>query len=349
VSGNMVSRNLKAVFWVFAILLPASSFAQSVPSYVANLADHRFDDGDEDWTSPALTNSHLMPVQPMVAFVDEKSGYSVSLVRLQWRRGDPIDLWIMKPAGVKKPPVILSLYGYPSDTDIFQDPDWQKFTIKGGFASVGFVTALTGHRYHDVPWKKWFLSELQECLAVSAHDVQMVLDYLASRGDLDMERVGAIGQFSGASIAILASAVEPRIKVVDALDPWGDWPTWMEKSAFPPEDERPNYVKQEFLNKVAPLDTVAWMPKVQAQRFRLQQRQFDRQTPITSKQKLQAAVPDGATVAFYKNDGEFDQGVGKQGEKSLDWIKGKLRSLPKGGSENAVAASQRTGHQAQQR
>jgi hypothetical protein len=39
----------------------------------------------------------------------------------------------------------------------------------------GFVSALTGHRYHDRPMKEWFLSELQECLAV-AHDVQLVLN-----------------------------------------------------------------------------------------------------------------------------------------------------------------------------
>ena len=275
----------------------------------------------------------------MVGFVEnDNPDFSVSLVRLQWRRGDPIDLWIMRPKGVKKPPVILSLYGYPSETDTFKDPNWQKFTTQGGFASVGFVTALTGHRYHDVPWKKWFLSELQQCLGESTHDVQLVLDYLASRGDLDMDRVGVMGQFSGATIGILSSAVDPRIKVLDTLDPWGDWPTWMEKSAFPPPTERPDYVKADFLSKVAPLDTVDWLPKVQAKKFRLQQRHYDQQTPIGSKQKMQAAVPEGTTVAFYNNVTEFGKGVGEHGEKSLDWMKEQLRSLPESTPENAIAA-----------
>jgi hypothetical protein len=334
-------RNLVAIFWILALFLSATSFAQgvkTVPSYVANLADHRFDGADEDWTSPVLAKSHLKPAHPIVTTAGEGPGYTVSLVRVQWRRGDPIDLWIMKPTGVKKPPVIVSLYGYPSDTDIFQDPDWQKLTTEGGFASVGFVTALTGHRYHDVPWKKWFISELQQCLGESAHDVQMVLDYLASRGDLDMDRVGVIGQFSGASIGILASAADPRIKVLDTIDPWGDWPAWMQTSALPPENERPNYVKAEFLSKVAPLEPVDWMPKIQAKRFRLQQRQYDRQTPIESKKKMQAAAPEGTTVAFYNNPSEFDKGVGVEGEKSLDWIKAELKSLPEGGSGNSLAA-----------
>lgn len=312
--------------------------AHYVPSYIENLTDHRFDGSTEDWTNPALTTSHLKPAQPMVGVADiDNPNYSVSLVRVQWRRGDPIDLWIMKPTGVKRPPVILSIYGYPSDTDIFKDPKWQAFTTKGGFASVGFVTALTGHRYHDVPWKKWFLSELQQCLGESTHDVQMVLDYLASRGDLDMDRVALVGQFSGATIGILASAVDPRIKVLDALDPWGDWPTWMQKSAFPPPKERPEYVKADFLSKVAPLDTVDWLPKIQAEKFRLQQRHYDQQTPIGSKQKMQALVPAGATVGFYNNVNEFGKTVGQHGENSLDWVKDQLRSLPESAPESSVA------------
>jgi hypothetical protein len=349
---NRIASTLFAIFLVFA-LLPTAIFAQEIhplqdgegahgvhsePTYITNLKDHRFDGSDEDWTSPALTTSHLKPAQPMVGFVNEESGYTVSLVRLQWRRGDPIDLWIIKPTGVKNPPVILHLYGYPSETEIFKDPDWQRLTTQGGFASVGFVTALTGHRYHDVPLKKWFLSELQQCLGESTHDVQMVMNYLASRGDLDMDRVGVMGQLSGASIGILASAVDPRIKVLDTLDPWGDWPVWMEKSNFPPKQERANYVKQEFLSTVAPLDTLEWIPKVQAKKFRLQQRHYEQQTPEIAKKKMEAAVPERATVASYNNMNDFDKGVGADGEKSLDWIKDQLRALPEGAPVSAVAS-----------
>jgi hypothetical protein len=108
----------------------------------------------------------------------------VELIQVQWRWGDPLDLYVLKPKGVKKPLVILYLYGYPSDTDRFKDETWQNSVTKDGFAAVGFVPALTGHRYHDRPMREWFVSELQECLAMSAYDVQMVLNYLATRDDL---------------------------------------------------------------------------------------------------------------------------------------------------------------------
>jgi cephalosporin-C deacetylase-like acetyl esterase len=67
--------------------------------------------------------------------------------------------------------------------------------------------------------REWFISELQESLATSAHDVQMVLNYLASRNDLDMSRVGMFTAGSGANIAILASAVDARQGVGYAMFP----------------------------------------------------------------------------------------------------------------------------------
>lgn len=341
----MISRRMLIPVFVKKLVLGSVLLLVSLPSagqlpgaspLIADPADTRFRGVDEDWTLPSLSKSHLRPVKPL-KFVADHDRYTTELVRVQWRWGDPIDLYVIRPKGVTKPPVVLYLFGYPYDTEVFKDEGFQADATKDGFAAVGFVTALTGHRYHDRPMKKWFVSELQECLAVSAHDVQMVLDYLASRGDLDMDRVGVFSQLSGASIGILASAADPRIKVMDALDPWGDWPTWMARSAFVPNDERPGYVKPEFLSKAALLDPVDWMPKIQAKKFRLQQRSYEPETPVASKEKLQKAAPPGATVEFYKSQKEFASVVGEDGRKSVDWLKGQLRSLPAPATDSTAA------------
>lgn len=320
---------IRTVTLTIAILfLTQSIAAQLAPASppIANPADTRFHDVAEDWTSPALANSHLIPVRPLSAFVDEESSYTVELLQVQWRWGDPIDLYVMKPKGVKKPPVILYLYGYPTSTDIFRNDDYEKLVTRNGVAAVGFVSALTGHRYHDRPMKQWILSELQECLATSAHDVQMVLNYLDARGDLDMNRVGMFTQGSGASIAILASAVDPRIKVLEAMDPWGDWPTWLATSPFVPEVERPEYVKPEFLKRISMLDPVDWLPKVQAKKLRIDDELFDTVTPAAARDKLRTAVPTGTNVMLYKNMEEFKPAF--QDGKNLEWIQHELQSLP---------------------
>ena len=317
-----------ALFLLWQFFLPQASLAQFLPTAppIANPADKRFEGVKEDWTSPALGNSDLKPVTPLVGYTNDYEGYTVQLLQLQWRWGDPLDVYVMKPKGLSRPPVILYLYGYPAGTDRFKNENFQKAVTKDGFAAVGFVSALTGHRYHDRPMKEWFVSELQESLATSAHDVQMVLDYLATRGDLDMSHVGMFAQGSGATIGILTSAVDPRIKVLDAMDPWGDWPTWMATSPFVPEDERAEYDKPEFLKKVATLEPTTWLPKIQAKKFRLRDAIFEPNTPRIAKDKLRAAVPPGATVVIYKTPEDFNAVV--RDKKDLEWIERELQSLP---------------------
>ncbi len=336
--STLLSVFIRTIAFATALIsLTGASVGQfeRVSPPIADPADKRFVGVTEDWNSPALSTTHLKPAQPLIGYVTDYSSYTVELDDVQWRWGDPLDLYIMKPKGVKKPPVILYLYGYPSETDRFKDESFQNSVTKDGFAAVGFLSALTGHRYHDRPMKEWFISELQECLATSAHDVQEVLDYLDKRGDLDMTRVGMFTQGSGASIGILTSAVDPRIKVLDALDPWGDWPTWMATSPFVPEDERANYVKPEFLKKAEVLEPIDWLPKIQAKKFRLQDAIFERNTPKASKEKLRAAVPPGSTVVIYKTPEEFNAMV--RDNNGLGWIQQQLRSLPETEATSAAA------------
>jgi hypothetical protein len=324
--------------WILAPIAAAQSPA-SPP--IADPNDKRFVDVTEDWSTPALTTSHLKSVRPLFMVDDSHPDYTVETIHLQWRWGDPLDIYVIKPSGIKRPPVILNLYGYPASEAPYKNEAFQKALVKDGFAAVGIVSALTGHRYHDRPLKEWFLSELQECLATSAHDVQMILNYLTARGDLDMNRVGMFGQGSGATIAILASAVDPRIKVLDVLDPWGDWPTWIATSPFVPEDERADYTKPEFLKRVAPLETLDWLPKIQAKRFRMQQNMFELDTPTVVKAKLRASAPAGTTFASYQTIQEF-MGVFGKVSTNLDWVRHELQMLPEAATAPSVnVASER--------
>jgi hypothetical protein len=310
------------------LFLAGNTVAQLAPASppIADPADARFQGVHESWTSPALTDSHLMPVRALAALVDDRPKYTVELLQVQWRWGDPLDLYVMKPKGVRKPPVILYLYGYPTGTDVFRNDDYEELVTRDGFAAVGFVSALTGHRYHDRPMKEWFLSELQESLATSAHDVQMVLDYLNARGDIDMNRVGMFAQGSGASIAILTSGVDPRIKVLEAMDPWGDWPAWLANSPFVPENERAAYVKPEFLKKVSTLDPLDWLPKIQAKKFRLDTQLYEVTTPKPIKDKLRGAAPAGTISMVFKEVDEFKAAF--EDGNNLRWIQHELQSIP---------------------
>ena len=321
------TADLRILLSILGLLIQLGA-AQVVPASppIADPSDVRFKDVTEDWTTPSLTTSKLKDVPPVVGYIDNEGAYEVELIQLQWRFGDPIDLYVMKPTGIKNPPVILYLYGYPADTERFKNRIFQNTVTKDGFAAVGFVSALTGHRYHDRPMKEWFLSELQESLATSAHDVQMILTYLVSRGDLDTSRIGMFAQGSGASIAILASAVDSRIRALDLLDPWGDWPTWLAKSPFVPEAERQQFLKPEFLAQAQSMEPLQWLPKVRAQEVRLQDATFDRITPAASKARIRAALKPDATLKIYETPDQFNSMI-KSG-KDLQWIQDELTHIP---------------------
>jgi hypothetical protein len=316
----------------FAQQVPAELSSRASSSQVPAPPTASSDSSQENLNSLSIADSKLRVDKPVLGEKDEEGRFTRELLQVKWRKGDAIDLYVIKPKGVEKPPAILYLYGYPTETDRFKDDAYCERVTSGGFAAIGFVSALTGHRYHDRPMKEWFVSQLQESLVTSVHDVQMVLDYLATRGDVDMNRIGMFGAGSGGTIAILSAATDPRIKAIDLLDPWADWPDWMAASSLIPENERPNYLKPQFLKTVAPYDPVQWLPKLKLQHVRIQHVMDDTETPKISKQRLESAAGPSVKIVHY-DDTRALFGASSAG-RLFQWIKQQLpASAPKTSGE----------------
>lgn len=258
----------------------------------------------EHWTALPLDKSGLNPkaFNAVLLQKTEQPDYTRELIRVEWRAGDPIELTIVRPHGVAKPPVILYLYDQTSDTDRFRSDSWCKQATQGGYAAVGFVSALAGQRFHAPrPMKEWFVSEMQEALGTSTHDVQMILNYLAQNDTLDASEVAMFGQGSGGSIAILAASVDPRIVALDLVNPWGDWPDWLKDSPQIPDNERATYLKPQFLAGVSSLDPVLYLPHLNLKALRVQQMMTDPVTPPAARAKIAAAAPKPEDVVQYKD------------------------------------------------
>jgi hypothetical protein len=281
----------------------------------------------EDTSTPSLKGSQMLKTEIHGPGVDTShESYAVEFWQVTWRTGDPIEVYLLRPIGVAKPPVILNLFGFPNDLDPYKKEAVQKDMVNGGFAVVGFASALTGQRYHDVPLSMWFLSSLRQSLAFTAHDVQLMIDFVQRRGDLDTSRIGMFANGSSGAIAILASAVDPRIKVLDVLDPWADWPTWLANSPFPPADERANFLKPEFLKSISTLETLDYLPKVQAKKFRIEDAVINPETPAPIKEKIRKAAPEGTVFVQYKTREEFMAAFPHS--SNLDWLKQQISALP---------------------
>ena len=278
----------------------------------------------ENWSVLDDLKTGLQPLAADAVQRDEQPDFVREVVRVQWRLGDPIDLWIIRPKIGGKVPVILYLYNYTDANDRFRENGWCKRASADGFAAVGFVSALSDYRYRARPMKQWFVSELRESLGSSVHDVQLILNYLADRGDMDLDRVGMFGMGSGATIAILAAHADPRIKTLDLLDPWGDWPEWLKYSPVVPDDERAKYLTQEFLKSVAGVDPLAYLPTLKTPSFRLQQTLSEPATPNVVKERIGAAVPDTSRLVTYTNAEDLLNAWKVTGLSG--WIKKQMRS-----------------------
>jgi acetyl esterase/lipase len=278
----------------------------------------------ESFSTLSLEGSDLRPQPPMSTDHERNADFERELVRLQWRPGDPIDMYVIRPPKAKNPPVVLYLYGFPNDLGRFRDNRFCQRVVVNGAAAVGFVSARTGYRAEHGPMKLWFISELPESLATTVHDVQLILNYLATRGDLDMSRVGMFGQGSGAAIAILAAATDARLRAIDLLNPWGDWPDWLAESRVVPKAERDLYVKPDFLKQVEPLEPVRYLPKLGSLPIRIQ---FFDDENVQTKQavsKLEAAAPPTAKIVHYPN-GRAMYAVSSEG-RLFEWIANSLKS-----------------------
>src|SRR5258706_11472682 len=278
----------------------------------------------EDITSISVALSQLYPDPPELVEKDVEPEYIREWIKVQWRSDDPIYLYVVRPTGVQKPPVVIYLYDYPAETDVFRDSDWCEHVTAGGYAAVGLVPALNGQRYHGRPMKEWFVSELQEALAKSAHDVQMGLNYVSERGDVDMNNVGIFGVGAGATIAVAAASADPRIKAIDLVDPWGNWPVWMAKSNVTPEEERSRYIKPDFLGGVSPFDPVSLLPRLTTPRVRLNQFAENSSTPTEASSRIEAALPPGAERRRLADGAQFDPVVAASGH-NFDWLKLQLK------------------------
>lgn len=293
----------------------------------------------EDFASLPVKGSSLKLELAVLGEIDDKPGMPFIRERwhLDWRPGDPIDVYVVRPRGVEKPPVVLYLYSYPQDTDRFKQDVWCSFVTGNGFAAVGFVSALTGHRVEFRPPKDSFFANFQEALGSSVHDVQMILNYLETRKDLDLSRIGMFGQGSGGTIAILASAVDPRIKTIDVLTPWGDWPTFIPTSTFIPSEIRLTLNTPESLAQVAPLDPVKWLPQIKARSLRIQNVRKDGHMPDVAQEHMEAAARESTEINQYGDPAALVPQA--RGGRLLDWIKAQLQ--PDAKPQVAMEKSQR--------
>mgnify|MGYP002623251731 CR=1 FL=1 len=177
---------------------------------------------------------------PLEARVVEKTtdedGYVREKIVFRGAAGALVPGYFQLPKNnAQKHPCVLLLHGWSQNKDRwFTDGNYisggevRKALLAAGYAVFALDAQCHGDRiavndYAPVnhyqaegpqPRKGYFT--LPEIYAQTVKDYRRGIDYLASRGDIDVERIGMIGYSMGGTQTFLLTGVDPRIKVAVA-------------------------------------------------------------------------------------------------------------------------------------
>jgi 2,6-dihydroxypseudooxynicotine hydrolase len=134
---------------------------------------------------------------------------------------------LRRPAGVERPPLVVLIPGLDSTKEEFFG--WENVFLRRGMATVSLDGPGQGESGFELPIRHDYE------VAVGA-----LLDHVADRGDLDHDRIGAVGVSMGGYYAPRAAAFEKRIKAVAGISgPYTMGSNW---------DDLPNVTRETLMH-----------------------------------------------------------------------------------------------------
>ncbi|HSO11246.1 MAG TPA: alpha/beta fold hydrolase [Anaerolineales bacterium] len=222
---------------------------------------------------------------------------------------------LRRPAGVKKPPLVLLLPGLDSTKEEFFY--WENVFLKRGLATF----SLDGPGQGECGYNSHIRPDYEAA-------VSTVLDTLTKRKDIDVKRIGLAGVSLGGYYAPRAAAFEPRVKAaVGNCGPWNFAECWhvlpsLTRAAFQHHSGAKN--EEEAIanaNKLS-LDGVAQKIK---QPLLVIQGRLDRLIPWEQAVKIVNAVGSNAELAMFENGNHVCNNIPYVYRPlTADWLKEKL-------------------------
>ena len=185
-------------------------------------------------------------------------------------------------------------------------------------ARLGTVSLLI-----DTPWSepKWFPSRDSErdydTSVAQVKEIRRGLDVLLDQPDIDRTRVACVGHDFGAMYGALAVAADPRpthFVFMAGTRSFSDW------FLFAPKREGP--ARDRFIAQLAPLDPIAYLPKIAPRPVLLQFATKDKFVSNDTAKAMAEAVGSPKTVKYY--DAEHALNAEATRDRQA-WLKQELR------------------------
>lgn len=176
-----------------------------------------------------------IPLEARTVARQETPAYVREKIVFRSARDARVPGYLAIPKNGKAPyPVAILLHGIGSSKDSWwQDDSFQsgglltKNLLAAGIAVLTLDAEYHGERIAENDFEspsvftlqKGWMMRARDMIVQTAIDHRRAIDYLASRDDIDGDRIGTIGYSMGGMTTVHLSAIEPRIKASAAIVP----------------------------------------------------------------------------------------------------------------------------------
>lgn len=251
-----------------------------------------------------------LPFNVEVAEKTAKEGYVLEKVYFESRPGERVPTLITYPPNAEgKLPLILFLHGIGQKKDFIEEITLP-FTVNG-FAMACFDQHMQGERklpkeastwdsakaFFDRPWK-------------TVNDARRFLDYAATRGDIDMNRVYLVGASYGAITGSTFAAFDKRVRAAALVYGAGNIEKMLDARMINEEIAK-DYPKlkpvlpfaRSFVAYVLdPADPIHYVDQIAPRPVLIQNGLDDGLIATVAAEQLQAKAGDPKTIKWYPGD-----------------------------------------------
>ncbi len=206
---------MKAKAAILALMLSFPLSVQAEPSSTPN-----------NYLRSILSYDRHWPLQARSLEKVRVEGHLREKIVINGFDGEPIHLFLSLPRNARKAPVVIALHGITeSKTQWWKREGEYSFPsahrrqlLRAGYAVLALDARAHGDRIlaHDfsdqsIYLQRGYFQGLRDIILDSSKDVRRALDWVATRPDLDADRIALFGFSMGANIGFISSAIDERI------------------------------------------------------------------------------------------------------------------------------------------